>query len=87
MGDNLSRFSDDKKNVRHFFLRGYITKTCPYSIKTFSKALKIENKSVKLLDISLDFAQNIDCGEAYLRKCSTQFMRKDVDCTQCMLSE
>ena len=38
-----------------------ITKTCPCNIQRFFLALKIENFPLKIFDIFLIFAQNIDC--------------------------
>ena len=38
-----------------------ITKTCPCNIQIFL-ALKIEHIQLKMFDIFLIFAQNIDCG-------------------------
>ena len=41
-----------------------IMKTCPCNIQRFFPASKIENFQLKIFDIFLIFAQNIDCGYA-----------------------
>ena len=39
-----------------------ITKTCSCNLLKFSEAVKIEYFQMKIFDIFLIFAQNIDCG-------------------------
>ena len=50
---------DPVNNSGNTFL---ITKTCPCNEKRFILSLKTENFQLKILDIFLIFAQNIDCG-------------------------
>ena len=56
--DNLDVGLTDKMT------RNIITKTCPCNIHRLLSflALKIENFQLKMFDIFLIFAQNIDCG-------------------------
>ena len=42
--------------------KNFITKTCPCNKQIFFLALKIANFQLKIFDIFLIFAQNIDCG-------------------------